>query len=515
MGKSKTQCSNLEISMNQQTAIVIGGGIGGLGTACLLAKAGYKVELFEKNEQLGGRASLFSAEGFRFDMGPSWYLMPDLFEHFFALLDERVEDHLELVKLQPSYRIFFQGKKNPVDLYSDLRKDLALFETLEPGSGEVLKRYLETARVQYEIATQKIIYKNYDSWRDFLSWELFREGRKLNVFQSMNRYVSSQFSSDEIQKILQYSLVFLGSSPYNTPALYNIMSHIDFSMGVFYPQGGIYTLIEALVRIGTKLGVKFHTNAPVQKILIEEGHTVGIKCEDGTTHRAEIVVSNADHHFTEQTLLPPEAREHDEVYWQSRVLSPSAFILYLGIDREIPALQHHNLFFSKDWKKNFEEIFDHPAWPEDPSYYLCNPNKTDPSTAPKGMENLFVLVPISSKLSTTTEELARYRNKILTSLANTIGMHDLEDHIVFERTFCIDDFKERYHSFGGSALGLAHTLTQTALFRPNNENKKVQGLYYVGGNTNPGIGMPMCLVSAELVYKRLTNDRSASPLSKL
>jgi phytoene desaturase len=293
------------------------------------------------------------------------------------------------------------------------------------------------------------------------------------------------------------------------------MSHIDFKMGVFYPQGGIYALIEALERIGKKNGARFHVNAPVQRILVEQGRATGIELEDGTIDRADLVISNADIHFTEQRLLPPEGRDHDEAYWNSRVLAPSALILYLGLKKKVPTLTHHNLIFSQDWKRNFADIFDHPTWPEDPSYYVCAPSVTDPTVAPVGKENLFVLVPIATKLRATPEGLQNYRNKIIPSLEKRFGIEDLEGSIEFERLFCIDDFIGRYHSLGGSALGLAHTLKQTAIFRPKNQSKKVKGLYFVGGNTNPGIGMPMCLVSAELVYKRLTNDRSAGPLITL
>ncbi len=516
MGKSMACVHSVERPMtSKKTAIIIGGGIGGLGTACLLAKGGYDVRLYEKNEQLGGRVSVFEAKGFRFDMGPSWYLMPDLFEHFFALLGERIEDHLTLTKLSPSYRIFFQDRETPVDLFSNLEKDIPLFESLEPGSGEKLRAYLQTAANHYRISTEKIIYKNFDSWLDFFRLDPLKEGRKLNVFQSMHQYVSSRFQSEEIQKILQYTLVFLGSSPYNTPAIYNIMSHIDFKMGVFYPQGGIYALIEALERIGKKNGAQFHVNASVQRILVEQGRAAGVQLEDGTIDRANIVISNADIHFTEQRLLPPEGRDHDEAYWNSRVLAPSAFILYLGLKKKVPTLTHHNLIFCKDWKQNFADIFDRPTWPEDPSYYVCAPSVTDPSIAPVGKENLFVLVPIAAKLPTTQEARQNYRHKMIQSLEKRFGIEDLEGSIAFERLFCVNDFTSRYHSLGGSALGLAHTLRQTAIFRPNNKSEKVKGLYFVGGNTNPGIGMPMCLVSAELIYKRLTNDRSATPLKKL
>lgn len=496
-------------------AIIIGGGIGGLGTACLLSKAGYTVELFEKNEQLGGRASVFSAKGYTFDMGPSWYLMPDLFAHFFELLGERVEDHLNLQKLSPSYRIFSKANTQPIDIYSDLNRDLPTFEALEAGSGPKLKAYLRSAGVQYELAKEKFIFKNYDSFLDFFTIDILTQGWKMNVFQSMDRYVSSKFKSDAIRKILQYTLVFLGSSPYNTPALYNIMSHIDFSMGVFYPQGGIYELIRVLTNLAEKHGASLRVDSPVQRIILKDGKTTGIELVDGTIHEADLVISNADIHFTEQRLLPPEAREFSEDYWSTRVLAPSAFILYLGVNGRIPSLSHHNLVFSADWKQNFAEIFDTPTWPTDASLYVCAPSVTDPSVAPADKENLFVLVPIASGLKTTPESLAMYRDKILLLMEQTMDIPHLRERIEYERIFCVQDFTDRYHSYKGSALGLAHTLTQTAIFRPNNISKKIRNLYYVGASTNPGIGMPMCLASAELVFKRITGDRSATPLKTL
>lgn len=500
---------------SSRSAIVIGSGIGGLAAACLLAKEGHAVEVFEKNEQLGGRASLLEAEGFRFDMGPSWYLMPDIFEHFFDLMGERVEDHLSLQKLDPSYRIFFEDRQDPIDMYPDLERNRSTFESLEPGSFTKLQAYLRKAEEAYTISKRSFMYKNYDRWSDLLTWEAAKNGSRLAVFSNMHRYVRRFFKTDEMQKIMEYQLVFLGSSPYDTPALYSIMNYIDFKMGVFYPKGGIYEIVKALVRIGEKWGVKYHVNSPVERILIEQGKAKGVLLESGKKHLADTVISNADIHHTDTKLLPKEARQYSARYWQTRTLSPSAFILYLGIKGRVAHLQHHTLLFSKDWKKNFEEIFEHPAWPDDPSLYICAPSLTDPTVAPPDHENLFILVPVAPGLSYTEEELEKYADKTLQRIETRISVPDLRERIVFKKVFSIKDFETRYHSLQGNALGLAHTLSQTALFRPNNTNPNAENLYYVGGNTNPGIGMPICLISAELVLKRIKGDKTAGPLTAL
>jgi phytoene desaturase len=494
---------------------IIGGGLGGLATACLLAASGNKVTLFEKNEQLGGRASVLKIDGFTFDMGPSWYLMPEFFEHFFSLVGERIEDYYHLQRLEPSYRIFFKGQKKQVDFYGELTRDLETLEKLEPGCSAQLRRYLETARIQYEISTNRFIYKNYDSVFDFFTKEILKDGLRLHVFESMESYIKKQFKSPEVQKILQYTLVFLGSSPARTPALYSLMSHIDFHQGVFYPMGGIGKLPQALEQIGKKHGVEFRVNAPVKRILLEKGVAKGLELESGELFEADCVISNADIAFTEQALLPEEARDHSAKYWKTRTLAPSALMLYLGIDIKLPTLKHHNLLFCENWKQTFDEIFERPTWPSDPSLYICAPSVTDPSVAPAGMENLFILVPIAADLPDTEDIRAAYIEKILAVMEKELNLPDLRSHIVVQKSFCVRDFKERYHSLGGTALGLAHTLKQTAIFRPNNVSKNVKGLYYVGADTNPGIGMPMVFASAELVYKRLYGIKTAGPLEAL
>ncbi len=487
----------------KQKAIVIGSGIGGLGVAALLAQDGYEVQIFEKNEQVGGRMSVFEADGFRFDMGPSWYLMPEVFARFFSLLGERIEDYLTLKKLTPSYRIFFKDTGRVEDFYSDINRDKQTFDRIESGAGASLEAYLKQSKIAYDISMQEFLYKNYDSIFDFFTWNMMTKGRKLSVFSSMHAYVSRYFSNEYLQKVIEYQLVFLGSSPYNTPSLYRLMNHIDFDLGVFYPEGGIYAVIQALAKIARARGVEIMTDMPVHQIRVEQGRATGVLLANGSFVEADLVISNADYAFTEKHLLDKKDRTYSDAYWDSRVMAPSAFILYLGIKGRIPSLQHHSLIFSKDWKQNFKEIFDDPRWPSDPSLYLCAPSVTDPTVAPPDHENVFILVPIPSGLSYTPADLAHYEDKILRTMSEVCQIPDLQERIVFKKSFSVKDFEERYNAFKGTALGFAHTLTQTAIFRPNNISKKVKGLYYVGAGTNPGIGMPICLISAELAWQRI------------
>ena len=514
MRHRKRAAKRQEAAMDQKL-IVIGGGIGGLAFAALAGKIGYDVTLLEKNERLGGVANQFEAEGFTFDMGPSWYLMPDVFQNYFDLLGERVEDYLDLTQLDPSYRIFFQGKGRSLDFYSDLERDLPTFEMLEPGSGPKLKEYLEKSKYQYEIALGGFMYKNYDNITDFLNKQVATEGRELEVFAKMSDYVAKHFSTDEVQKVMQYTLVFLGSSPYNTPALYNIMSHIDFNMGVFYPQGGIHQIPIALQKIGEKNGVKFRTGVGVSQIKTKRGPQVkGVILENGEELEADIIVSNAPVHHT-QTLLPKPYRDHSEKYWNGRTLAPSALIMYLGVKGKLDSLTHHNLLFSTDWKKNFGEIFDTPQWPSEPSLYICAPSKTDASVAPEGDENLFVLVPIPPRMDYTEAELEKQADRMLEIIEREMNCPDLRERIIYKRVFSSKDFTQHYNKLGGTALGLAHTIKQTAILRPNNQSKKVKNLLYVGGDTNPGIGMPIQLISAELALKRLIGDKTSGHMTKI
>jgi phytoene desaturase len=332
----------------------------------------------------------------------------------------------------------------------------------------------------------------------------------------MQSYVSQSFKNSELQKLLQYQLVFLGNSPFNAPAIYNIMSYVDFKQGVYYPQGGLYELVKALLKIAEKRGVKFKTNSPVKEIIIENNIARGIILASGEKVFADLVVSNADIIHTENSLIKNKKdRSYSPRYWNSRVMAPSGFIIYLGLKGKLPHLEHHNLIFSADWRKNFAEIFDHPQWPHDPSMYICMPSRIDPSVAPADHENLFVFVPVAANLDCSEENIQKFAQQSLKTIADTMNIPDLEQRIVYKKYFSGKDFIEKYNSFKGTALGLAHTLMQTAVFRPNNISKKTKNLYYVGANTNPGIGLPMCLISAELLYKRINGLTDTAPLKRL
>lgn len=487
--------------------IIIGGGVGGLASAALLAKDGCQVELFEKQPLLGGRCNLLEARGYKFDMGPSWYLMPDVFERFFDLLGEKVADHLRLIKLDPSYRIFFKDTGKKADFYSDLARTRSVFDRFEAGAGAKLDRFLAKSARQYRIAVDNFIYKNYDSVADFFNWQMITQGLQLSVFSKMQDYVARYFKSPELQKVMQYTLVFLGSSPYNTPALYNIMSHVDFDLGVFYPQGGLYEIIKALVKIGAKHGAEYHGDSEVKKILVKNGSAYGIELAGGRQHFADLIVANSDIKHTETELLEPEQRSYGQKYWDSRVMAPSGLIMYLGVKDRIPTLSHHNLVFARDWKKNFGEIFDTPRWPTDPSFYVSCPSKTDPSVAPAGKENLFVLVPIAAGLDYTAGQPEEYAEQILATMEKEMDIPGLRGRLEYRKLFCVKDFEKEYNSYRGTALGLAHTLWQTAVFRPANRSRKIKNLFYAGCGTVPGIGVPICLISAELAGKRIRGQK--------
>ncbi len=500
--------------MNKKV-VIIGAGIGGLGAAGLFARKGYDVTVVEKNANLGGRANIFEHNGFKFDMGPSWYLAPDIFEHYFNLVGERVEDHLELKRLSPSYRIFFRNNGDPLDINSDIEKDTATFEAIEPGAGEKLRAYLKQSEYQYEVATQSFMFKNYDRIWDFFNKRVMTEGQKLSVFSTMHRFVSKFFSSKKLQQVMEYTMVFLGTSPYEAPALYNLMSHMDFNQGVFYPQGGFYELIKALANIAKKNGAVLRTNSPVEKIVVRDGKAVGVRLVGGEIIDADMVISNADMWFTETHLLDISQQTHKEKYWQKRTMAPSAFIMYLGVSEKLPSLVHHNLLFSEDWRKNFDEIYKDPCLPDEPSLYVCAPSVTDPTVASEGKENLFVLVPIASDLDITNEQQETYANRVLALMEQEMNLPGLREKIEYKRIYTVENFAADYNAFKGSALGLAHTLRQTAIFRPKNRSKKVDNLFYVGAGTNPGIGTQICLISAELAYKRVHNITSAEPLESL
>ena len=485
------------------SVVVVGSGFGGLSTACYLADAGLDVTVLEKNGSLGGRASVLEADGFRFDMGPSWYLMPDVFERFFGHFGREPSDFYDLEPLDPHYRIFFKDG-DTAEVTSDRGEMYDLFESYEEGAGDALDEYLETSEEHYGVAMEKFIYEDRPRIRDWIDLDVMRAAPiGLQLLGTMDDYVAGYFDHPKLRQIMQYTLVFLGGAPTNTPAIYNMMSHVDFNMGVYYPENGLHSVVDACVELGGELGVEYVTDAEVTEIINRrEGFTV--ESEAGTFH-SEFVVSNADYAHTERELLPEHERQYDDDYWDSRTYSPSAFLLYLGVEGDVDPLEHHTLVLPTDWDRHFEQIFDEPAWPEDPAYYLCVPSETDDSVAPEGHSNLFALVPIAPGLDDTDEVRTWYRDLVLDDIAENTGV-ELRDRIVFEEQFSVSEFADRYNSIQGTALGLAHTLRQTALFRPPHRSEACPGLYYTGSYTTPGIGVPMCLISGEHTANTLIDD---------
>ncbi len=487
--------------MDKKSIIVIGSGFGGLSVAALLAKEGHKIKIIEKNEQPGGRASVLKEKGFTFDMGPSWYLMPDVFEKFFNEFGKKPEDYLELKRLEPAYRVFF-SKDDVVDVSSDLDKNKALFENMEVGGSKKLSEYLEKSEYQYDIAMKDFIYKDYKHFTDFIKPKLIVEGTKLHMFDKLDHYAKRYFSSDNIRKILEYTIVFLGGSPYDSPALYSLMSHVDFNLGVWFPiGGGIGQLVEAMVKITKENKVDFEFNNPVKKIIVKDGKITGVETEKGI-YDADIVVANADYPYVETNLLDEKYVSYDEKYWNKKKIAPSAFLMYLGLNKKLESLTHHNLYFDSSWDRHFDDIFHNPKWPENPSYYVSCTSKTDKSVAPKDSENVFILVPVAPDLDDTDELRKKYSEKILKHLENLTG-ESIIDSIIFKKIFTHRDFSERYNAFKGTALGLAHTLRQTAVFRPSHTSKKVKNLYYTGHYNHPGIGVPMVIISSQILAEEI------------
>jgi phytoene desaturase len=491
--------------------IIIGAGIGGIATAALLAKRGYDVHVYEQQSSPGGRAGSIEIDGFTFDTGPSWYLMPEVFENFFALLGEDISKHLELQRLDPAYKVFYESQ-SPITIHADTTRDGATFESIEKGAGRKLTEYLKDSEQTYTLAVRQFLYTNFDSLAPFRDRQVVRAGGRMltSALRPIDSHVSRYFSDQRLKQIMEYPMVFLGTSPYKAPAIYSLMSHMDFTQGVYYPRGGMYEIITALVNIASTLGVRFHYGATVAAISYTESRATGITLADSTTILGDIVISAADLHFTETELLPPTKQTYPDSYWQKKQVSPSALLMYLGVKGSLPTLEHHNLLFTDDWEANFSDIFDRKVWPHPASIYLCKPSHTDISVAPEGHENVFVLVPGPATLDDVdTEKLS---DAYLDQIATMTGVADLKDRIVVKKLFGPHDFASQFNSWNGTALGLSHLLSQSALFRPRNKSRKLSNLYYAGGNTVPGIGLPMCLISAQLVLKRLEGDTSARPI---
>lgn len=496
---------------DKKSAIIIGAGVGGLALANILAKAGYQVDIYEKNDGPGGRMGILEKDGFTFDTGPSWYLMKDVFEDYFKLFGKTTKDFYNLKRLDTAYKVFFDDTQ-PVTIKANLKNNLSAFESLEGGSGKKLEQYLKRAERNYQTSLDYFLYNPFKRPSQIVSLDLIKNLPSfLSIFtSSLHKFISRSFSRLELQQILEYPSVFLGASPFNTPALYQLMSYLDFKEGVFYPEkDGIYAVTKALCSIGEDLGVRYHYGSDVRMIIVEDNIAKGITLDSEKVY-ADLVISNADLHFTETKLLETKYQTYTETYWQKRDVGPSALLLYLGVKGSLPELDHHNLFFVKEWKQNFDSIYQQKIWPDRASIYVSKTTQTDRKTAPKNHENIFVLVPLPASSIKSQKDEDKFVERYLKQLEEMSGISDLRNRIVTKEVRSPQYFGETFNSWQNTALGMSHTLRQTAFLRPSIKSKKVKNLYYVGAGTQPGIGVPMCLISAQLVYKYLAKDRSIS-----
>ncbi len=479
-------------------ATVIGAGYSGLAVGSLLKKQGWDVTIIEKNPEIGGRARLWEEKGYSFDMGPSWYLMPEVFERYFELLGTKRENYFSLKKLDPHYKVYFENQ-NAETITADLEKTKALFESFEPGGGKQLGRFLDAAKYKYDTAMNEFVYKSYKSLFDFFNWKVLTEGLKLDIFSSLDKNISKYFKDERAKKILEYTMVFLGTSPKDAPALYTIMSHVDLNLGVYFPDGGLNGVAMGMAKLFQEMGGKILLNTDVTHIQVMDSKAYAVVIRDGEIP-TDLVINSGDYRWGETQLLQPDFQTYKEGYWKKRVVAPSMFILYLGVKGLIEELEHHNLYFPEKWNDHFDKIFNNYAWPENPCFYLSAITKTDPKMAPKNSENLFLLVPIAPGLSDPKDFRERYAEKMIAHVEEKIG-HKFRDRIEVMRVFGPSDFSEDYHAYQGTALGISHTLFQTAVFRPRTRSKKVRNLFYTGQYTHPGVGVAMALISAELVAK--------------
>jgi 1-hydroxy-2-isopentenylcarotenoid 3,4-desaturase len=483
--------------------IVVGAGFGGLAAAALLAKKGFQVRVVEKNNQLGGRAMVYQEKGFLFDRGPSWYLMPEVFDKFFAEFGRKTGDFFGLKRLDPDYRIFYEGEEL-LDVPADSEKVKELFEKLEKGGKKKIERYLQESQYKYDVAMKDFLYKPYYSILDFFEIRLIKEGLKLHMFESIDNYAKRFFKSKKARKILEYTMVFLGGSPKNTPALYSIMSHVDLTLGVWYPMGGFSSLTRAMERVCRQEGVKFVMEEEVKKIICENKKATKVITKM-REFNADYVIVNADYQHAESELLDEKNRSYGKKYWEKRVMAPSALLFFVGVNKKLDSLKHHNLFLAKDWEEHFESIFNKKEWPENPSYYVCCPSKTDVAVAPEGNENLFFLVPVAAGLEDSDETRERYFSQILSDFEKRTGER-VRENIVVKKIVSHRDFKELFNAYKGTALGMAHTLFQTAVFRPSLKSKKLNNVFYTGHYTHPGVGVPMVIIASHILAEELEKE---------
>lgn len=533
-----------------QKVVVIGAGITGLATAALLAKDGYAVTVLERGSRAGGRVGLHERDGFTFDTGPSWYLMPEVFEHFFRLMGTTADRELNLERLDPAYRVFGEGYAEPLEIRSDLEDTVRVFESVEPGSGQRIRDYVASADQTYQVAVRHFLYTSFASPRSFarlVNPEVLRNsvGLAKHLVGSLHHLTHKTVQDTRLRQVLGYPAVFLGSRPRQTPSMYHLMSRMDLADSVQYPQGGFHTIIKAIERLARDNGVQIVLNADARSVLTKPmpnsgrrrplGGLPGMKRPaavvtgvqwtdaDGAEHvlEADRVVSAGDLHHLETRMVARQLQTYPEQRWAKQQTGPGAVLVLLGVRGQLPELEHHNLFFTEDWDKNFAAIFDAPTRVPDPaSIYVCKPSATDPSVAPAGDENLFVLVPVPADTSighgdddgAGSPQVEAVADRVIEQIGSWAGISDLRERIVVRRTIGPADFAQDYNAWRGNVLGPAHTLRQSAFLRGRMRSRKVAGLHYCGATTIPGIGLPMCLISAENVLKDFRGDTTTAPL---
>lgn len=486
----------------KNTVHIIGSGFSALSASCYLSKAGYKVTVLEKNDTLGGRARQFKKDGFIFDLGPSWYWMPDVFERFFADFGKKPSDYYTLDKLSPGYEVYF-GKSDSFTISDKLEEIYALFETEEKGSGVHLKSFLDSAKDNYDTAIKDLVYKPGVSPLELVNSTTI--ARVTQFFSTIRKEVRKNIKNPKLIQILEFPVLFLGAKPSNTPAFYNFMNYADFGLGTWHPRGGMYKVIEGMVSLATSLGVTFKVNANVEKINVDANNAVSSLQVNGKEIAANLVLSGADYHHTE-TLLNANLRQYSEAYWSKKTFAPSSLLFYIGFEKKIKNVSHHTLFFDTDFDAHAAEIYDAPKWPTDPLFYANFTSITDVTSAPEGKEAGFFLIPIAPGIEDTPELREKYFHKIMDRF-ETLTQQKVRDSILFKRSFCVKDFVEEYNSYKGNAYGMANTLLQTAFLRPKIQSKKVKNLYFTGQLTVPGPGVPPALISGKIATELITKNQ--------
>ncbi len=472
--------------------IIIGSGFSALAASCYLAKQGNDVHIYEKNTTLGGRARQLKKEGFTFDIGPTWYWMPDVFERFFADFDKKSSDYYSIQKLNPAYRVYF-GENDHITIPDTLEKIIEVFEKEETGSGKKLRKFIAKAENNYNIAIKDLVYNPGVSPLELVSVTTLKRLRYF--FSTIKKDVRSTFKNKRLIQLLEFPVLFLGAKPGDTPAFYNFMNFADFGLGTWHPENGMYSVIEGIQKLAMALGVKIKTQCPVEKIIVENGKVSGV-VSAGEKIAADIVLSGADYHHSE-SLLDKKYRAYSEAYWEKKTFAPSSLLFYVGFNKKLENVTHHTLFFDVDFDAHAHAIYDDPRWPEEPLFYASFPSKTDKNIAPEGCESGIFLIPLAPGIEDTPELRERYFNIIIKRFED-LTQQKVKNNIIFKESFCINDFIAAYHSYKGNAYGMANTLMQTAFLRPKLKSKKVQHLYFTGQLTVPGPGVPPSLISGKL-----------------